>query len=105
MDGTAPLPNRSFAPFASEMDWRIVEWVVKDGIGHKSFDRLLDIPGVAGKLGLSYKNVAGLHKHIDSLQPRAGEWKIRSLQFKDHPEQDFVLRYREVIEAVKSLWG
>ncbi|KAE9385749.1 hypothetical protein BT96DRAFT_1088746 [Gymnopus androsaceus JB14] len=105
MDGAAPLPNRSFAPFASEMDWCIAEWVVKDGIGHKSFDCLLAIPGVAEKLGLSYKNFAGLHKHIDSLRPRAGEWKIRSLQFKDHPEQDFGLCYREVIEAVKSLWG
>jgi len=35
-----------FAPFASELDWRVAAWAVKDGIGHKSFDRLLAIPGV-----------------------------------------------------------
>lgn len=46
MDGTTPLPDQMYSPFASEMDWRIAEWVVKDGIGHKSFDRLLAIPGV-----------------------------------------------------------
>lgn len=28
----------SFPPFASELDWRIVQWVVKDGPGHKAFD-------------------------------------------------------------------
>jgi len=28
------------------MEWRIAHWAVKDGIGHKSFDRLLSIPGV-----------------------------------------------------------
>jgi len=36
-----------FAPFASELDWRVASWVIKDGIGHKSFDRLLSIPGVS----------------------------------------------------------
>lgn len=35
-----------YAPFASLLDWRIAHWVVKDGIGHKSFDRFLAIPGV-----------------------------------------------------------
>ena len=35
-----------YAPFASELDWRIAKWVVKDKIGHKSFDRFLAIPGV-----------------------------------------------------------
>ncbi|KAE9393820.1 hypothetical protein BT96DRAFT_766582, partial [Gymnopus androsaceus JB14] len=35
-----------YAPFASEMDWHIAEWVVKDNIRHNSFDRLLQIPGV-----------------------------------------------------------
>ncbi|KAJ7470477.1 hypothetical protein FB451DRAFT_1038108 [Mycena latifolia] len=43
--GAAGSPN-GFAPFASELDWRIAEWVIKDGPGHKAFNRLLDIPGV-----------------------------------------------------------
>jgi hypothetical protein len=38
-----------FSPFASELDWRIARWAIQDGIGHKSFNRLMSIPGVSGK--------------------------------------------------------
>ncbi|KAF9025712.1 hypothetical protein BDZ89DRAFT_918642, partial [Hymenopellis radicata] len=41
-----PLPSNIYAPFASEINWCIAQWVVKDGIRHNSFDRLLKIPGV-----------------------------------------------------------
>jgi hypothetical protein len=37
----------TFAPFASELDWRVAHWAVSEGIGHKSFNRLMDIPGVS----------------------------------------------------------
>lgn len=33
-------------PFASELDWRVACWAVKEGVGYKSLDRLLSIPGV-----------------------------------------------------------
>ncbi|KAJ3816286.1 hypothetical protein EV361DRAFT_813345, partial [Lentinula raphanica] len=105
MDGSPLLPDQAFAPFASEMDWRIAEWVVKDGIGHKSLDRLLAIPGVKDKLGLSYTNIAGLHKKIDNLRPRAGEWKVRKLRFKDEEDYEFTLRHRDILECIQSLWG
>ena len=36
-----------YAPFASELDWRIARWAIKDNPGHKVFDRLLSIPGVS----------------------------------------------------------
>jgi len=36
-----------FSPFHSELDWKIAEWAIKDGPGHKAFDRLLSIPGVS----------------------------------------------------------
>ena len=39
-------PN-PFAPFSSELDWRIAHWAVKDGPGHNAFNRLLEIPGVS----------------------------------------------------------
>ena len=35
-----------YAPFASELEWRVARWAVQDSIGHKSLDRLLAIPGV-----------------------------------------------------------
>lgn len=47
MDGTSNAPGNIYAPFASEMDWRVAEWVVKDNIGHSSFDHFLQIPGVS----------------------------------------------------------
>lgn len=40
-DGVNP-----YAPFASELDFKVARWVIQDGIGHASLDRLLDIPGV-----------------------------------------------------------
>lgn len=45
MDGSDK--SNIYAPFASEMDWRIADWVVKDNIGHNSLNRLLAIPGVS----------------------------------------------------------
>lgn len=50
MDGSSSAAENLYAPFASEMDWHIAEWVVKDNIGHNSFNRLLQIPGVCSKL-------------------------------------------------------
>jgi hypothetical protein len=36
-----------YSPFASELDWKIAQWAVKDQIGKNSLDRLLLIPGVS----------------------------------------------------------
>lgn len=49
MDGSSKPLNNLYAPFASELDWRIAEWAVKDNIGHNSFNRLLQIPGVCDR--------------------------------------------------------
>ena len=35
-----------YSPFTSELDWRIAQWVIKDGPGQNFFDQLLKIPGV-----------------------------------------------------------
>ena len=37
----------SYAPFVSELDWRVACWAIKDGPGQKAFDRLLSIPGAS----------------------------------------------------------
>lgn len=46
MDGPSDGEADRFSPFASELDWKIAKWAVGEGIGHKSFDRLMGIPGV-----------------------------------------------------------
>lgn len=38
--------QNQYAPFASELDWRVAKWAVEDGPGHNAFNRLLKIPGV-----------------------------------------------------------
>lgn len=53
MDGSNSAPDNLYAPFLSEMDWRIADWVVKENIGHNSFNRLLLIPGVCMQLDFS----------------------------------------------------
>ncbi|KIY60846.1 hypothetical protein CYLTODRAFT_330616, partial [Cylindrobasidium torrendii FP15055 ss-10] len=49
MDGSG-APNLQgvniYHPFESKIDWEIAKWMVKDGIGHSSFNRLLNIEGV-----------------------------------------------------------
>lgn len=45
MGADTPAPN-TFYPFASELDWRVADWVIKDGPGNNAFDRFLSIPGV-----------------------------------------------------------
>ncbi|KAJ3500836.1 hypothetical protein NLJ89_g9614 [Agrocybe chaxingu] len=105
-DGEGPPGSNPFAPFATEMDWRVAKWVVEDGIGHQSFDRLLQIPGLWEKLGLSFDNIRQLHQKIDNVIPeRAGAWKAEDLFFNDQPDVPYTIRYRCPLEAVKSLWG
>lgn len=45
-EGGVQVPVNGFAPFASELDWRVAHWAVRDGPGNNAFDRLLAIPGV-----------------------------------------------------------
>jgi hypothetical protein len=42
--------DKRFAPFASELDWRVARWTVQEGVGHKSFDRLMAIPEVSSSV-------------------------------------------------------
>lgn len=50
-DGDVDMENPSdevnpWAPFATETDWRVVNWVIEENIGQGTVDRLLKIPGV-----------------------------------------------------------
>jgi hypothetical protein len=108
-----------FAPFASELDWRVASWAIKDGIGHKSFDRLLSIPGVNNllfalnnsdfcfkvkeKLGLSYNNIRGLHQIVDTSIPSRAIWQHKYLSFADTPNEKHLIQFRNPIQAIESL--
>ena len=55
-------------------------------------------------LGLSFHNTRALHQKIDSLPEKAGEWRTEELSFKDRPGETYTIRYRDPLEAIKSLW-
>lgn len=42
---------------------------------------------------------------MDSIPNRVGDWSVRKLAFKDQPDEEFILRHRNIVDAVKSLWG
>lgn len=48
MDGSGQpdLEGRLYHPFASKLDWEVAQWMVSEGIGHGSFNRLLQIEEV-----------------------------------------------------------
>ncbi|KAL0954330.1 hypothetical protein HGRIS_003328 [Hohenbuehelia grisea] len=83
MEGSSSSTTSPYFPFASELDWRVADWFVKEDPGHSAFDRLLSIPGVVEKLGLSYRNVRSIHGLIDKIPNKGGEWKSQVLRFRD----------------------
>lgn len=42
---------------------------------------------------------------IDEIPERAGEWKSTELKFPDRPDEKYIIRHRDPVEAIKSLWG
>ncbi|KAF8906945.1 hypothetical protein CPB84DRAFT_1632244, partial [Gymnopilus junonius] len=94
-----------YMPFSSELDWRFAEWAVKDGPGQNATDRLLSVPGIREKLGLSYNNMRALLQKVDSIPDRVGVWQERSLSFRSNPNDVYTIRFRDPVEAVKMLFA
>jgi hypothetical protein len=119
MEGDA-VEGNSYAPFASELDWQVAQWAVKETVAQSAFDRLLNIPGVrplsilpslsnfihqvVEKLGLSFDNVRRLHQVVDALPDKAGEWTTSQLSFHDDPSMTFTVRHRDVLKAIESIF-
>lgn len=100
-------PNQeanAYFPFSCELDWKVANWFIKEDPGHNAFNRFLSIPGVVERLGLSFKTVREIHEKVDNLPPKGGEWKAKVLKFADRPDEEFVVRFRDPIEVIKSLW-
>ncbi|KAJ3832411.1 hypothetical protein F5878DRAFT_548217 [Lentinula raphanica] len=83
----------------------VLQWAVKEKVSQSSFNRLLQIPEVKEKLGLSFENARSMLNKVDQIPERAGRWFVKQLSFKDRPQEEFTVRYRDPIEAIKALWG
>ena len=55
-------------------------------------------------LGLSFKDVRELFAKVDTIPDRA-PWRTMSIAFPDRPEEKHLVRYRDIIEAIKALLG
>ena len=55
--GEETTGEEAFYPFASELDWQVANWVVKEGPGNNAFDRFLSIPGVSFVSQSSIQNI------------------------------------------------
>ena len=120
MEESSQAGNK-FSPFASQLDWQVAKWAVQEGIGHKSLDRLLGIPGVSGvsncylipdttiyqvkeHLGLSYHNTRGLHQILEEV-PNHAAWHSTHLWFRSDPQAKHLIHYRDPLEAIRTLLG
>ena len=59
---------------------------------------------VVERLGLTFKDARELLIKVDGIPDRA-PWKTASLCFPDRPDDKHLVRYRDVIEAIKALLG
>ncbi|KAJ3967517.1 hypothetical protein EV361DRAFT_973150 [Lentinula raphanica] len=94
-----------YGPFASCLEWEISQWAVKEKVSQSSFNRLLKIPQLKERLGLSFDNARSMLNKVDQLPDRCGPWFVKQLSFKDRPQEEFTVRYRDPVEAIRALWG
>ncbi|KAI0724945.1 hypothetical protein C8Q72DRAFT_797673 [Fomitopsis betulina] len=91
-------------PFKMKAEWRFASWAIQEGIKLSFIDRFLDIPGFREKLELSYHNTRALLQHVDSLPERA-EWQECMITIKDHPKEQHLLQFCDIIQAIHALLG
>ncbi|KAI5115355.1 hypothetical protein M0805_003232 [Coniferiporia weirii] len=92
-----------YEPFTSELDWMVAKWLIQDSSGKSASDRLLKIPRLVNRLGLSFHNMDNLYKKIDKL-PGMAPWHETTIRLVDEPDEAHLIQYCDPIEAIKSLW-
>ncbi|KAL0563195.1 hypothetical protein V5O48_018880 [Marasmius crinis-equi] len=91
-----------WAPFGSEMEWKIAQWAKLRGPSSTAFTELLKIPNLVETLGLSFKSTEELNKIIDRDLPSRPEFKIHEVVV--HGEA-FEVYFRDILECVKALFS
>ncbi|EPS99694.1 hypothetical protein FOMPIDRAFT_1050476 [Fomitopsis schrenkii] len=97
-------PQIRWRPFASELDWRVAMWAVREDVSQGALNRLLAIPGVVERLELSFKNVRELFGKVDNIPDRA-KWKTATLSFPETPDEEHTVHFRDILEAIQALLG
>ncbi|THU85232.1 hypothetical protein K435DRAFT_869511 [Dendrothele bispora CBS 962.96] len=94
--------ENTWAPFKSEMDWRIVKWAKLRGPSSTALTELLSIPNLVEKLDLSFKSANELNKIIDMSLPARPAFKVKSVIV--HGEA-FEVYFRDVLDCIKTLYS
>ncbi|KAI1783920.1 hypothetical protein LXA43DRAFT_976942 [Ganoderma leucocontextum] len=96
-------PRPIYWPFTSKLDWEVARWGKTRGPGSTALSELLEIDGVAEKLGLSFTNSRGLNKiidkHMSSTRPPFERHEIVVAG------EAFEVYYRDVLSCIATLFG
>ncbi|KAF5348218.1 hypothetical protein D9757_015201 [Collybiopsis confluens] len=103
--GNGVKTGKSYKPFASRLEWEVVQWAVQEKVSQKSFDRRLKIPQLRERLGITFNSAHSMFQKVDSIPERCGRWFTKKLTFKDRPDEHFVIRHQNPVDAIKALWG
>ncbi|KAH9911538.1 uncharacterized protein BXZ73DRAFT_93357 [Epithele typhae] len=95
--------NNLYAPFLSFIDCAVAMWAKMRGPGSTAVTDLLEIEGLASRLGLSFKNSRELNKIIDTkLSSPRPRFKRQEILIAG---EVFEVFFRDVIECIRALYG
>jgi hypothetical protein len=109
--GESVEEDPSAYPFQSKFDYFFATWLRSSGISKGNVDRLLKDPRAAILVQhLSFDSGSEWHERVGALSHgMKPDWKITNLsvqsEFTGQKEQENVIIYQNVIEAVKFLLG
>ncbi|KAJ3715707.1 hypothetical protein C8R42DRAFT_725514 [Lentinula raphanica] len=92
-----------WAPFESEVDWKIAHWAKLRGPSSTALSELLAMDGVCEKLNLSYRSANQLNAIIDKDLPSVRP-KFRRQEITVQG-QSYEMYFRDILECIKSLYG
>ncbi|THU75511.1 hypothetical protein K435DRAFT_619026, partial [Dendrothele bispora CBS 962.96] len=92
-----------WAPFQSEIDWKIAKWAKLRGPSSTAVTELLSIDGVVDRLGLSYRSTNELNSIIDNNLPSDRP------PFQRHEVvvqgEVFEMYFRDIMQCVRALYS
>ncbi|TFY52981.1 hypothetical protein EVG20_g10318 [Dentipellis fragilis] len=95
-----------YTPFKHKLDWEVARWAKEEAVGSNTLTRLLSIPGVVEKLGLSYHNSRALDQTIDGL-PGNPPWleSTFTVSRKAAGTVSHPLCFRDPVACISALYG
>ncbi|TBU36435.1 hypothetical protein BD309DRAFT_878371, partial [Dichomitus squalens] len=102
-----------WAPFESEEEWELAQWLITSGLSQQAIDKYLKLNITRNRTQPSYKSKYHLLKKIDDLPKGHANWAVEvfeaegdELDEDGKPKKEVVeLWKRDVVECVRELIG